>query len=105
MKRSSQRQSQSFIDFQVGLIVSAGGIPCVGIYTYVLHTRGGPLRVKPFGDWVACRFDDVKRAGRAGVPLNPLNGKCNFHDAMTAEGAHAFESFVGELKTAAEEIT
>ena len=105
MKRLSQRPLQSFIDLQTRLIINAGGIPCDGIYTYALDTRGGSLRIKPFGDWVACRFDDLKLAGRAGVPFNPLNGKCNFHDAMTADGAHAFEEFLGTLKPAIEEIT
>ncbi len=105
MNRPSQRQVQSFVDLQTRLIIAAGGMPCDGSYRYVIQTRGGPLRMKPFGDWVACRFDELKRARRAGVSFNPLNGKCNFHDAMTAAGAHAFEDFVGALKTACVETT
>ena len=105
MKRLSQRPLQSFIDLQTRLIVAAGGILCDGIYAYAIDTRGGTLSLKPFGDWVACRFDDLARAGRAGVPFNPLNGKCNFHAAMTTEGAHAFEAFIGALKPAIEEVT
>ena len=92
---------KSFIDLQTGLIVAAGGIPSDGVYAYVLHTRGGTVRLKPMGDWVACRFDDIELAKRAGVPFNPLNGKCNFHDTTTTDGATAFEEFiatVGRLK-------
>ena len=98
MKRSSLK---SFIDLQTGLIVAAGGVREKGVYTYVLKTRGGPLRLKPMGDWVACRFDDIEAAKRAGVPFNPLNGKCKFHDTTTTNGAIAFENFiatVGRLK-------
>ena len=104
MKHLSQRQIQSFIELQTLQIVAAGGIPCDGIYQYVFYTRGGPLRVKPFGDWVACRFDDIELAKRAGVPFNSLNGKCNFHDTLTVEGAGAFEKLIGALKPATEEI-
>lgn len=97
MKRPSQRQIQSFIDLQTRLIVAAGGVPCDGIYTFALHTRGGTLTLKPFGDWIACRFDDIECAKCAGVPFNWLNGKCNFHDAMTTDGAQEFEAFLDAL--------
>lgn len=95
MKRPSQ---QAFIDSQTRLIVAVGGVRDDGVYPFVLHTRGGTLRLKPMGDWVACRFDDIELAGRAGVAFSPLNGKCNFHDTTTADGAIAFEDFIGALR-------
>ena len=94
MKRSSLK---SFIDLQTSLIVDAGGVPSNGVYTYVLHTRGGALRLKPMGDWVACRSNDIELAKSAGVPFNSLNGKCNFHDTTTTDGSIAFEEFIATV--------
>ena len=91
------RSQKAFIDLQTRLIVAAGGIPDDGVYTHVLQTHGGMLRLKPMGDWVACRFDDIELAKRAGVPFNPLNGKCNFHDTTTTDGAMAFEEFIATV--------
>ena len=95
MKRASLK---AFIGLQTRLIVAAGGVRDDGVYPFVLQTRGGTLRLKPMGDWVACRFDDIEMAKRAGVAFNPLNGKCNFHDTMTADGAIAFEDFIGAVR-------
>ena len=88
-----------YIERQTRLIVAAGGVRDDGIYPFVLHTRGGTLRLKPLGDWVACRFDDIELAKRAGVPLKPLNRKCNFHDTTTTNGASAFEDFIAVVRS------
>jgi len=67
----------------------------------VLPTVCGPLRVVPYGNWIACRFSDVA-AARGHLPheqndrLNPHSGKFNFHfNAVTADFAFAvFEAEV-----------
>ena len=50
-----------------------------------LPTKAGPLSIIPYGNWLACRFQDVKAAvsllrdDPAGSHLNPYSGKFNFH--------------------------
>ena len=52
-----------------------------GPYGWQLDTIGGLLDIKPYEDWIACRFDDVERANeqiRFGQ-LNRYSGKWNWH--------------------------
>lgn len=62
----------------------------------VLSTPYGPLRVTPYGDWVACRFTDLEGLARAAQRfnspgyhrVNPYSGKFNCHPvANDLEGA------------------
>jgi hypothetical protein len=52
-----------------------------GPYGYQLDTIGGLLDIKPYADWVACRFDDVERANEQihCGQLNRYSGKWNWH--------------------------
>lgn len=48
---------------------------------FKLETKGGMLLITPYGDWIACRFDDLKKAKafvRSGT-LNLYSGKWNWH--------------------------
>lgn len=50
-------------------------------YDWELDTVAGILRVTPYENWIACRFDDVgtaKQLVHFGV-LNPWSGKWNWH--------------------------
>jgi hypothetical protein len=71
-------------------------------HEFDLDTKFGQLGITPYGDWVACRFEDVERA-KAGLPhrfgvdrLNPFSGKWNHHyfDWPLNE---AFADFVREI--------
>ena len=50
-------------------------------YDLELDTVAGTLRVTPYQNWIACRFDDVEAAKqRVGFgALNPWSGKWNWH--------------------------
>jgi len=52
-----------------------------GWYGWQLDTIGGLLDIKPYEDWVACRFDDVERANEQihFGQLNRYSGKWNWH--------------------------
>jgi hypothetical protein len=45
---------------------------------YTLQTTAGLLHVSPYDGWIACRFDEPKRA-IAEPRLNPVSGKWNHH--------------------------
>lgn len=72
----------------------------------IRNTVCGPLLVTPFGNWIACRFDDVELAKKV-LPhglqydrLNPYSGKWNFTDSCDAQfaGESSFSSFKYELR-------
>lgn len=46
-----------------------------------LHTLAGVLRLQPYDNWLACRFDDVEAAKQHAYfgHLNPYSGKWNWH--------------------------
>lgn len=53
---------------------------------WMIETKGGPLKVMAYGDWVACRFDDPQKAkaaldacGLGTIRLNRFSGKWNHH--------------------------
>ncbi len=56
---------------------------------WIVQTKAGAMKVIGYGNWVACRFDDAKRAFEVlkAIPsigtgrLNPYSGKWNFHFA------------------------
>ena len=67
-----------------------------------IETLAGRLQITCYGDWLACRFDDVDRAKALlphgpGERLNSHSGKWNFHfGRITAEEALA--AFRAELE-------
>jgi hypothetical protein len=67
-----------------------------------VETLAGRLRITCYGDWLACRFDDVERAKPLlphgpGERLNSHSGKWNFHfGRIPAEEALA--AFRAELE-------
>lgn len=44
---------------------------------FTIETRFGALRVTAYDSWIACRFDEPKRASSTGC--NDYSGKWNFH--------------------------
>jgi len=66
--------------------VVAAGLRLLGArpaqsYDWEIDTVAGALRVTPYPNWIACRFDDVE-AARQRVhfgTLNPWSGKWNWH--------------------------
>jgi hypothetical protein len=68
-----------------------------GPYGWQIDTLGGLLDIKPYDDWVACRFDDVERA-TANVRFGSLNhysGKWNWH--FLNQAADDVDYFIGQL--------
>ena len=72
---------------------------------WIVQTKAGPMKAMGYGNWVACRFDDAKRAFEVlkAIPsigtgrLNPYSGKWNFHFAPFEQhcpsAQECFESF------------
>lgn len=73
---------------------------------YAVWTKAGRLTIHPYGDWIACRFDDPKAAakvlnakGMFDTRLNPCSGKWNFHyDFCNVDPQRIVEYFLCELK-------
>lgn len=67
-----------------------------------LQTICGTLHITPYGNWIACRFNDVEAAvARFGYHpsygrLNPCSGKWNFHFAAVP-AADALAEFEAEV--------
>lgn len=62
------------------MLVRMGARPSES-YELVLDTRAGPLRLEPYDDWLATRFDSPEKAAetvRSGS-LNRFSGKWNWH--------------------------
>lgn len=93
----------------VEFLESKGAIPLLPLLDgtphydgHVVKTKVGTLRVMPYGDWIACRFEEPARANllyyrRSDPPLsagrlNPYSGKFNFHFGRQT-AASAFEEF------------
>ena len=73
-----------------------------GTYGWQLDTRAGLLQLKPYEDWVACRFEDVARANMEihYGQLNPYSGKWNWHfDKPDAADVEYFKQQVERLLT------
>ena len=79
-KRLAKAQEQ-FKAAVVTYLESLGARPS-SFYDLELDTPAGLLRLSVYGDWVATRFDDVKRAAAItkaiGRPCNPFSGKWNY---------------------------
>jgi hypothetical protein len=104
LKRERDRLSAKLTRYLATLGAQADATsdhPTNGQAVYV-ETRAGRLRVTCYGDWLACRFDDVDRAKALlphgpGERLNSYSGKWNFHfGRITAEEALA--AFRAELE-------
>lgn len=52
-------------------------------YDYEVATPAGPLLISIYGNWIACRFDNVElgrlASASTGQCCNPYSGKWNFH--------------------------
>ncbi len=72
--------------------LQALGARKAGPYGWQLDTIGGLLDIKPYEDWVACRFDDVERASECiGCgQLNHHSGKWNWHFVTPTDQDVAF---------------
>ncbi len=86
-------------DFPAAVITALPGLGARegGRYGWQLDTIAGLLDIRPYDDWIACRFDDVERA-KAQVSsgcLNRYSGKWNWHfvDPTAVDVA----CFIGEL--------
>ena len=54
--------------------------------SYQVETLYGPLTICAFGDWIACRFLDTKRAGDFLGWTSKISGKWNFHGGQYLAG-------------------
>ncbi len=69
----------------------------------LIDTLAGPLRIRSYGNWLACSFEEPCRAltyvtcGRQGGRLNEYTGKWNWHFARQAP-EEALGWFRGELE-------
>ena len=63
------------------LLTLLGRMPEKGPYSYDyrIDTKGGPLNIHPYDDWVACCFVDPVKARTIVGDCNPYSGKWNFH--------------------------
>jgi hypothetical protein len=82
--RKSKRQLKLEEQFKAGVtayLATLGGRPG-RFYEQELDTPAGLLHVTAYGDWIACRFDDVELGKRFthfyGPACNPYSGKWNF---------------------------
>lgn len=70
------------------MLQSLGAQPAEYSYPWQLQSVAGVLRLHPYDNWLACRFEDVA-AAKALVghgQLNPYSGKWNWHfDQPNAE--------------------
>jgi predicted DNA-binding WGR domain protein len=73
--------------------------------TFAVQTRAGTLHITPFGNWIACRFQDPAAAScLCNGHRNPHSGKWNFHyPRVTAE--EAFLDFTTALNTVLEPVS
>lgn len=84
MKRPTKEdkaKGEAFVRGVETLLTTLGAKPAE-FYRFTIETKAGMLRVSPYPDWVACRFEDVDRAvallGKA-INLNECSGKWNHH--------------------------
>jgi hypothetical protein len=63
-------------------VISKGARPSKS-YDYEVATPAGPLLISVYGNWIACRFEDLELGRLAstttGQTCNPYSGKWNFH--------------------------
>ena len=106
-RRVKEKQRRENATAAVGkYLLSIGAIETPKAWNrYSLQTKAGDLGITPMdGKWIACQFDDVKRALKV-VPnasqdhLNQYSGKWNFFNFDTAEmdGLKALEAFKREI--------
>jgi hypothetical protein len=91
-KLAPKKLRQQFITKVTALLLGLGAEPLD--YEFVLHTKGGRLKLHPTDNMVEglgtvfTRFDDPRAAMQL-VACNPHSGKWNFHffDGWTVEAA------------------
>jgi len=87
------KREQTFIRTICGILQKHGAEPALteDPTQYTIDTQAGELKVHVYGNWIACRFDDVDKAKRLlphypkdpGARLNGFSGKWNFHYQIT----------------------
>lgn len=98
-KAAEEKMKARMTDGVRRLVIGLGGKEesyASGMTEFVINTRYGILRIHPYDNWIATRFDDPPR-GVYGI--NDYTGKWNFHAHEKGEqGAHdVFESFSRSL--------
>lgn len=92
------RKRFNFTQACTDLLQSLGAQPTEHSYPWILPTVAGVLRLHPYDNWLAGRFDDVE-AAKAQVghgQLNPFSGKWNWHftDPTAADVAFLHEQLL-----------
>jgi predicted DNA-binding WGR domain protein len=102
-QRLTRRVQQHLL--QCGAKVVDHGSLAGAAITFAVPTRAGTLHVTPFGNWIACRFQDPAAASRlCNGHCNPHSGKWSFHfPRVTAE--EAFLDFATALNTVLEPVS
>lgn len=79
-KKATLARKHSF-DLRIReIVLNLGAVETRESNRFVLDTKAGLLSIKPYGDWIACRFDEPARAkSLVAGPINPYSGKWNWH--------------------------
>jgi hypothetical protein len=81
-KAPTKKQVEVFIKTATDCLERIGSAVPEEARSYVVTTRGGPLLVHIYDDWLACRFDDVALAKKVfgkQLQFNQYSGKWNWH--------------------------
>lgn len=80
--------TQESIDLMTATLREMGAVDS-DFYPLKIDTPAGVLRIAPYGDWIATRFDDPQKSTEIlGEQRVGSTGKWNFHvaDGQTQEG-------------------
>lgn len=101
LKRERERLARLLVDY----VKANGGKMTVcdfsNVHDLTLATKAGELHITPYGEWIACRFENIELAKRylpagPGHRLNPNSGKWNWHFGRETAN-YAFSCFTTEL--------
>lgn len=102
--RTSKKRQEVCERFQrtvADYLTSKGATPSE-FYALQIETKAGTLRVTPYEDWIATRFDDPAQAksvlGEEVRWLNPHSGKWNFHFHDDDIESFALKYFIQSLE-------
>lgn len=87
------------------IFCALGATPAEGNqYRFELTTSVGVLRLQSYGSWIACCFDEPRRALHvAGARLNPFSGKWNWHWLADGESS-ALSALQNEIRGLARQL-
>jgi len=96
MAKAQDKFKAAVTEYIVGLGARPGRF-----YDHELDTPAGLLHLSVHDDWLATRFEDVRRGTAftktCGCPSNPFSGKWNFHFSPTSPDALAPEAVLPQL--------